>query len=136
MSIIPFDSAHVEQGNGDPKKLAVVAETSVGANGQKDTVPLQGDPSTASGSSPPNGHHDPYPLYPESLKIHPAFVGWNPQTFDKKPKNLRTGGNAQSDNPSTWSSYKHAISRVCSTVGIGRELLDGEAVPMAGRRLA
>src|SRR2546422_798698 len=130
MGIIPFDSPqHVVPVNGDTTKLAAKAEASVGTNGDTLTTPLEGDPSTTSGKSPPSNGHDPYPLYPESLKVHPAFVGWNPETFDKKPINLHTlKPNASSNRPPTWSTYEHAISQVCSTVGLGREILEGEAV--------
>lgn len=46
---------------------------------------------------------------PQELKSLKQFVCW---TNDKLPKNPYTGGNAMSNNPSTWSDYETAVDAV------------------------
>ena len=48
-------------------------------------------------------------MIPEELKGLKQWVCWS---GDKLPKNPMTGGNAMSNNPSTWSDYKTAMSAV------------------------
>lgn len=54
------------------------------------------------------------------LKQQPQWVNWKlePQK-GKIPKNPKTGGNAQSNNPSTWASYELAEKRRPQFDGIG-----------------
>lgn len=47
-----------------------------------------------------------YSAIPEELKALPQWVCW---ATDKLPRNPRTGGNAMSNNPSTWGTYVQAI---------------------------
>lgn len=51
-----------------------------------------------------------YEKVPEELKKLKQWVCW---TADKLPKNPKTGGNAQSNNPDTWSDFETA----CKAVG-------------------
>jgi AAA domain-containing protein/primase/DNA polymerase family protein len=46
---------------------------------------------------------------PDELKAFPNWTGWNGE--NRKPLNLRTGGNAQSDNSATWSSFADAMAK-------------------------
>lgn len=48
-------------------------------------------------------------MIPEELKALKQWVCW---TGDKLPKNPMTGGNAMSNNPSTWSDYETAVNAV------------------------
>ena len=46
---------------------------------------------------------------PQELKALKQWVCW---CGDKLPKNPHTGGNAQSNNPSTWGTFEQAIEAV------------------------
>jgi primase-polymerase (primpol)-like protein len=50
---------------------------------------------------------------PDELKTRPQWVAWRYEERDGKqtkiPKNPRTGGNAEADNPSTWASMQEAL---------------------------
>jgi putative DNA primase/helicase len=52
---------------------------------------------------------------PEELKEYPNWVCWTMDVRDGKPTkvplNPKTGGNAQSNNPSTWGNYEIAVQR-------------------------
>ena len=48
-------------------------------------------------------------MIPQELKGLKQWVCW---AGDKLPKNPMTGGNAMSNNPSTWSDYETAVSAV------------------------
>lgn len=50
-----------------------------------------------------------YEKIPEELKLLKQWVCW---TSDKLPKNPYTGGNAQSNNPETWSDFETACKAV------------------------
>ena len=50
-----------------------------------------------------------YELIPEELKRLKQWVCWD---GTKLPKNPYTGGNAQSNNPQTWSDYETAVAAV------------------------
>src|SRR5262245_21164193 len=56
----------------------------------------------------------PYPLpetdrIPEELRQLPRWVCWQADPENGKvPKNARTGGNAQCNNPATWSTFEDA----------------------------
>ena len=54
-----------------------------------------------------------YDNIPEELKILPRWVGWKTETRTGKPtkvlKNAKSGTNAMSNNPSTWSSFDAAL---------------------------
>ncbi len=52
---------------------------------------------------------------PDELKAFPNWTGWNGE--NRKPLNLRTGGNAQSDNSATWSSFDVALKKCDSLTG-------------------
>src|SRR5262245_49652300 len=52
---------------------------------------------------------------PVDLLALPRWVGWNGTRgsngkLSKTPLNPRTGGNAQSNAPGTWSSFEHACA--------------------------
>ena len=57
------------------------------------------------------------------LKALPIWVNWQYEykssRCTKIPKNPRTGGNAQSNNPSTWVSYELAIQQAAKYDGVG-----------------
>lgn len=61
---------------------------------------------------------------PEELKKSPNWVNWTIEVRDGKrvkiPLNPKTGGQAQSNNPSTWGSYDEAVRRwkECENGGI------------------
>jgi len=73
---------------------------------------------------------------PEELSRLPQWVLfrliWNPQKqkHDKIPINARTGRNASSTDPNTWSDYETAIRAVgrWKTHGIGFVLTDGDPI--------
>ncbi|MBR0076227.1 MAG: hypothetical protein IJP96_10795, partial [Synergistaceae bacterium] len=45
----------------------------------------------------------------EKIKEYPNWINWKIDKDNPKiPKNSRTGGNAQNNNPSTWSTYETA----------------------------
>lgn len=52
---------------------------------------------------------------PEELKKYPCWVNWAIEEGDGKPTkiplNPKTGGQAQSNNPSTWGTYDEAVYR-------------------------
>lgn len=50
-----------------------------------------------------------YDSIPQELKAVKNWVCW---TADKLPKNPYTGGNAQSNNPQTWSDFETAVSAI------------------------
>ena len=55
-------------------------------------------------------------LIPDSLKSLPQWTCWRYRDKgkgkpDKPPINARTGGNALSNNPATWSSFEVALNR-------------------------
>ncbi len=52
---------------------------------------------------------------PDELKALPNWTGWNGE--NRKPLNLRTGGNAQSDNSATWSSFDIALKKCDELTG-------------------
>lgn len=52
-------------------------------------------------------HGDKYKTIPEELKKVKRWVCW---AGNKLPKNPYTGGNAQSNNPSTWGTFYQAVS--------------------------
>ena len=68
---------------------------------------------------------------PEDLKSIPNWVAWKLEIRDGKPTkipmNPKTGGNAQSDRPETWTSYQEAVNfcseRKGNVEGIGFEFL-------------
>jgi rubrerythrin len=73
---------------------------------------------------------------PEVLKSRRQWVTWtyqgdvDPKTNKQKKvlKNPHTGGNAQSDNPQTWSTYKHACNaaKQRNHAGIGFVFTDND----------
>ncbi len=65
-----------------------------------------------------------YKNIPQDLKRLKNWVCW---CGDKLPKNPYTGGNAQSNNPETWSSFEQAIKAVkkYSFDGVGFMFSDG-----------
>lgn len=54
-------------------------------------------------------------LIPAELKKYPCWVNWTREEREGKltkvPLNPKTGGNAQTNNPSTWASYDEAVRR-------------------------
>lgn len=71
---------------------------------------------------------------PEELKKYLNWVNWRVEERNGKPTkvpiNSKTGGNAQSNNPSTWAAYDKAIQcwKECENggiEGIGFVLSDG-----------
>ena len=58
---------------------------------------------------------------PEELKKYDNWTGWKGE--DRKPLNLETGGNAQSDNPATWAPFSVAEEKLygweCLFDGVG-----------------
>lgn len=59
-----------------------------------------------------------YSNIPDGVKKQGGFVGAIPAEnyknglIDKNPKNCRTGGNAQADNPKTWVQFEDALAKV------------------------
>lgn len=49
-----------------------------------------------------------YKMFPNELKSVPNFVCW--KGSDKVPKNAKTGANAKSNDPETWSSFEDAVA--------------------------
>ena len=73
---------------------------------------------------------------PDELRRHPHWVNWTVEERTGKPTkvpiNPKTGGNAMSNNPSTWGSYEQAVEcyRECQNEyirGIGFMLSNGYA---------
>ena len=63
-----------------------------------------------------------------TLKQSPVFVCYkNDPNRGKVPKNPKTGGNAQSNNPTTWGTYEQAIATVAKYQcdGVGFMFADG-----------
>ena len=50
---------------------------------------------------------------PKELKKLKQWCCW---AGDKLPKNPYTGGNAQSNNPDTWSDFETAVSSIGKTI--------------------
>lgn len=63
---------------------------------------------------------------PDELKAFPNFTGWNGE--NRKPLNLRTGGNAQSDNSATWSTFDIALKKCDELTGE----FDGAGIAVPG----
>jgi len=73
-------------------------------------------------------------LIPEELCSIDAWVGWRlewvppsngkPGRWTKEPIDLRSGGHAKSDDPSTWATFEYAIAnylrRGCDGIGLCR----------------
>ncbi|MBU3810939.1 MAG: hypothetical protein H9893_04720 [Candidatus Niameybacter stercoravium] len=57
--------------------------------------------------------------------LYRIFLDAKTGKYTKKPFNARTGGMAQSNNPSTWSDYDTAMSVVMHYAGLGFMLGDG-----------
>jgi len=63
------------------------------------------------------------------LKALPLWVNWKYEDKGgrrtKIPKNPRTGGNAQSNNPATWAGYELAEQQACKYDGVGFMFTNG-----------
>ena len=66
----------------------------------------------------------------------PIWVNWKYEErngdLQKMPKNSRTGGNAQSNNPDTWSSYAKAVNERPHFDGVGIMFAKGNDYCLAG----
>lgn len=67
-----------------------------------------------------------YDVIPDEMKALPNWICWEAvpdershSGISKKPINPLTGGNAQSNNPSTWSDFDTAVNASKSYAGIG-----------------
>lgn len=64
-----------------------------------------------------------YEQIPEELKNKSQWVCWQLEPAEPKPRkipiNPHTGGRAKSNDPSTWSDFKTAVSRAANHSGIG-----------------
>lgn len=60
---------------------------------------------------------------PPELKARPQWVCWGLEEREGKPtkvpKNPRTGGNAQADNPATWGTYTQTLKHYEARKGKG-----------------
>ena len=69
---------------------------------------------------------------PDSLKALPIWIGWDLEFDGKKwgkiPKNPRTGGNARTNDPSTWGSMADAFEKM------NRNAYEGIAIVITKRR--
>ena len=69
---------------------------------------------------------DKYDIIPDEMKALPNWICWEAvpdershSGISKKPINPLTGGNAQSNNPSTWSDFDTAVNASKNYAGIG-----------------
>lgn len=69
---------------------------------------------------------DKYNIIPDEMKALPNWICWEAvpdershSGISKKPINPLTGGNAQSNNPSTWSDFDTAVNASKNYAGIG-----------------
>lgn len=66
---------------------------------------------------------------PEALKDRAAWVCWTYQNRDGKrtkvPKNPRSGGNAKSNDPTTWATFAEALDVLPRFAGLGVMFADG-----------